>query len=57
MTASPPFVNRHRELRFLDQQLDKTQRHGTRLALISGLSGMGKTALVQRFTPDCTGSS
>ena len=43
------FVGRCAELDLLQEQLHHTRRHGTRLLLISAPSGMGKTALVQRF--------
>lgn len=47
--ADPPFVGRHRELEALETAL-KTARRGAATAVyVHGPSGIGKSALVQRF--------
>ncbi|MCW2880626.1 MAG: transcriptional regulator, family [Sphaerisporangium sp.] len=49
--ASRPFVGRGQELELLEQAAAAAARHGeTRLALISGDAGAGKTALAETFT-------
>ena len=44
-----PFTGRKLELAFLHKQWQHTQQSGTRLVLVSGLAGAGKTALLHRF--------
>lgn len=42
-----PFIGRYREQRILRNQLDRTCREGTRLVLLYGPAGTGKTALIR----------
>ncbi|MEW6755412.1 MAG: AAA family ATPase [Candidatus Latescibacterota bacterium] len=44
-----PFVGRRAALDFLQEQLQLAAGQGSRLVLLSGLAGAGKTALVRRF--------
>lgn len=44
-----PFIGRDSEYRFLLEQFAKTTQDGSRLILIAGPAGMGKTRLIQQF--------
>src|SRR2546421_4614438 len=47
--APMPFVGRHRDLAFLEAELDQVRAGHPRVVLIEGTAGIGKTALLNRF--------
>ena len=53
MRQKPPLIGREEEFAFLDRQLAETRDNGARLVLLSGLSGVGKTSIAQRFLACC----
>ncbi|MGH6630349.1 MAG: BTAD domain-containing putative transcriptional regulator, partial [Burkholderiales bacterium] len=46
---APPFVGREAELSELAQNAIRASEHGTRLAVISGEAGVGKSRLIEKF--------
>jgi predicted ATPase len=51
-----PFVGRSSELRALARALEDTRQGRPVVVFVSGESGIGKSALVQRFADDCRGN-
>lgn len=55
VVSEPPFVGRTEQLAQLAELFHEVERGASRVALVSAASGLGKTALVERFLRDLGG--